>query len=1099
MNKHKSFFGILLLTFLLLSIPTVILIYYNSKKTISLFMENQAEMQNILWNAIVTSHNNEADSYFDTFVMNNNVLSILKEYKYANKKQRDILRLRLFRELYPKYQILKQKGVRQFHFHTVDSESILRMHAPDKFGDSLKVERPDVYEVNRTLRIIRTFESGKVVSGFRNVYPIKWQGEHLGSVEISFPFESIRKSVSELFDNREFIALIRTENLEKLFDSQKVLYKEFIRGWMEEDPHKELYDTIKELSKEYNEAIQKIKNDKSLEELLNKSVPSATYFSYNKNNYLLVATPILDTRHKVTAILLSISKSKQLDSLLEKFYIDVSIAIFFILLLSILISVLADKNRALKDREEYTETILSTIHSGLYVMNEKGETTLINKALTEILGYDDNDLIGKSAHEKFHLHHLDQFSCPLFKVIAKNKEYSGSEIFKAKDGRLVYVNVTSKPLVYKGEKSAVVTFTDITPLKEKEDDLTRYNYLLSIIFENSPDAIMLVSEGKIININDNMIKEFCVPVDLLAESIDKVFSFISANFKNPSEFINFVFSEDENKKLIQTIDEKYIEIKRVNVSDFRFQGTLWIFSDRTEAIKRIQEVEILKQKAEEANKAKTMFLSNMSHEIRTPINGIIGALELIPQDQTTSEIKKYLHIIRSSSEHLLTLINDILDLSKIESGFMKLENIAFEPHRLLKRVKSIMYPLAHKKNLTLNVEDFEEKICVYGDPHRLSQVLINLVNNAIKFTEKGTVDVKMEVLEDLGDQITLRFSVEDTGIGIPPDKIDHLFKPFTQLDASHTRKFGGTGLGLAISYNLVKLFGGNIEVKSEVGRGTRFIIEIPFKKADSNECLESDLDYLGHDGEVEMKDISVLIVEDNKINSIIAINMLQKLGIHKIDSASNGLEAIEKLKSNRYDLIFMDMSMPEMDGITATKIIRTDPEILFNGIPIIAMTANAFEEDKNACIEAGMNGFITKPITLESVKGAIQSILHLTSTPDVDFLESYDGFDEVKLNEISDDQEFKKMLISSFISDTETSIKEIETLLSKQLYDKITPIAHRIKGSSYNIGAVGLGEAAKELELCGRNCDFENLTKIFEKLKEEYDKLKLYLISSYNI
>ncbi|PMP72105.1 MAG: hypothetical protein C0187_02315 [Calditerrivibrio nitroreducens] len=1083
-----------ILSFLILFTPFSVMIYFNHKRTLEVFFLNNSHLQEIVWKSVTIAHNNVADLYFDTYVMNTDVLEILKDYKHADNKNRDLLRLKLYRLLYPKYEILKKKGVRQFHFHSTNAESILRMHAPDKFGDSLKIERPDVWLANKNLQIVRTFEMGKVASGFRNVYPIIWKDEHIGSVEISFPFESLRKMMSDLFEKIEIIALIKKDNLNKLFDDQKELYKEFTPGWMVEDPNRELYDSLKDIPSEYKQVLESSKEDKDFIRLLNQKNSGGTYVKYNGKNYLILKTTILDTYQTQTALIISISKSEELNNILKKFQFDIFTLVLLTFLLSTLFTMVSAKNDKVLENEKFIKNILSSIHTGLYIMDQDGNTIRINESLTRILGYTEDDLLGKSAHDIFHVHHFDKENCPVFKVLTNNTEYNGIEIFKSKNGSFLHVNLKSKRFEYQGQSYALVTFVDISELVERENELNKTNFILNTIIENFNDAVMLTDDNTIVQINDKMVKDFCVPLDLVPKGIDKVISFISLNFKDQSEFINFAYS-NKNNIILNTVDEKHIEIRKVPLNTFKFSGTLWIFSDRTESINNIKRMEILKEQAEAANKAKSLFLSSMSHEIRTPINGIIGAIELIPKQNLPEEISSYLHIIKSSSEHLLMLINDILDLSKIESGYLKLEKIPFMPIKVLKRVRSIIYPTTIQKGLSFNIDYPDREICVYGDPHRLSQVLINLAGNAVKFTEKGEVEVKMEIISDSETEIRLKFSVRDTGIGIPEDKMNKLFKPFSQIDDTHTRKFGGTGLGLAISQNLIKMFGGEIKVESRVGEGSIFSFEIDFKKADIKECENSGEVYNIMDETIDIEQLKVLLVEDNKVNSIIATNLLKKLGITHIDTAYNGLEAVEKVKTKRYDLIFMDMSMPEMDGITATKIIRTDPEVIDNNTPIIAMTANAFEEDKQLCINAGMNDFISKPISIDSIKRSIFSVLHKSINSDDAAEDTIDEelFDAERLKNSVNDIESIKQILEIYVADTEQSINELRTLKKSDSYEKITKIAHQIKGSSYNVGADKIGNIAKEIEISAKSGKYEIIDQLIETLKNEFDKLQVYL------
>ncbi len=378
-----------------------------------------------------------------------------------------------------------------------------------------------------------------------------------------------------------------------------------------------------------------------------------------------------------------------------------------------------------------------------------------------------------------------------------------------------------------------------------------------------------------------------------------------------------------------------------------------------------EELKKAKRAAEAAAEAKAIFLANMSHELRTPMNGIIGMIEILKRTPLTEEQKEYLSIIESSGENLLTIINDILDLSKIESGRMELENIPFSLKEELTRVMNIMQIIADKKHLPLKLQ-IAPGVPQYlsGDPVRLKQIIINLVNNAIKFTEKGSVTVSVEKQGVEDGKVQLLFKVTDTGIGISPEGQKKLFQSFSQVDKSTTRKYGGTGLGLMISKNLVQMMDGEIGVDSVEGVGSTFWFYIFLDVSDEetyrqyyrkeNEQKEDSL-------RVHLK-LKILLAEDNKINQKVAVLNLNNLG-HKVDVANNGKEAVEKFKTGDYDLIFMDVHMPEMDGVEACQKIR---EIEKNDgrikkIPIIAMTANTSEDERKKYLEAGMDGYIGKP------------------------------------------------------------------------------------------------------------------------------------------
>ena len=490
----------------------------------------------------------------------------------------------------------------------------------------------------------------------------------------------------------------------------------------------------------------------------------------------------------------------------------------------------------------------------------------------------------------------------------------------------------------------------------------------------------------------------------------------------------------------------------------------------------------------------------MSHEIRTPMNAVLGMTNLVLETPLSRKQKKYLEAINKSSQNLLVIINDILDLSKLEAGKMELERIPFNIEDSIQQIKDTLRFNAEEKGLKLiTIISDDVPRFLMGDPSRLNQILINLAGNAIKFTEKGSVKILVE--NDTAIKGAVKFRIIDSGIGIPPEKLNLLFQSFQQVDSSTSRKYGGTGLGLTISKTLVELQSGKISMKSELGKGSEFHFFIPYENAteESFKVLENSklTDKASLDG------IRILVAEDYEYNQIVLRDTLEHLIKNvKIDIAENGKIAINKLEQNEYDLILMDIHMPEMNGLDACKFIRNEMGESKKFIPIIAMTANVLSKDIEATKEVGMNEFVPKPFKREELLQVLSQFYYNPNGQQKEGdLNNKSGTTNVEINseKVTDmtflesftegDQDRMKKYIDLFLKLIPKNLEKILLALDQNNYNDLAIFSHTMKPQ---LNYMGMKEAkgwAEKIEKYSKEgIELEKIPKLIEQLKSHIEK-----------
>lgn len=495
------------------------------------------------------------------------------------------------------------------------------------------------------------------------------------------------------------------------------------------------------------------------------------------------------------------------------------------------------------------------------------------------------------------------------------------------------------------------------------------------------------------------------------------------------------------------------------------------------------ELDAQKKIAERAVFAKDSFLANMSHEIRTPLNAIIGFTDLLAQTKLDTVQQDYIGSVQVAGENLLLIVNDILDLSKIESGNLVIEAQPFNLKKTLKHIYKLLKVKVPKEiefNLFLDADMPDN---VIGDQGRLNQILVNLTGNALKFTEEGEVTVSVKLVDETQDHYALRFSVKDTGIGIPEDKLATIFERFKQAEESTTRRFGGTGLGLNIVKQLVELHASEIQVKSKPNRGSEFFFVFQYKKVNHDEIAAEAV------SEDKLGKLKILLCEDNLLNQKLVRSVIQNFGF-ELDIAENGEEGIVLLSKNKYDLVLMDLQMPVKDGYQTTEYIRNEMKL---NIPIIAMTAHSLVGEQERCFDVGMDAYVPKPfkqpVLLKAIKTVMNKDLNAVKKRKMDF--SY--LDEMACG----DPAFKKEMVNLFIEKIPAELEQLEEAFNNESHDKVKKLSHNMKSSvdmfmltdlSHSLSILEeeataerfTSEAANQINLL--NCGVKEVVKILKEL-----------------